>query len=305
MSSYFDSLQSWKEAGDAINQHRTDMEKQLNNAKAEDINDKYSHIQNVINEAGGSIGGFGGAFHLGRKVYKKVKAAKAKVQEAKNTFEDLKGKMNDVKSDVNSTLSGTKATPENINSMGKGESEAGEIKSGGPTTAEPSIDETPDYASRATDRILGGDKSASHSAEDSQKDLNPQGETKAAEGPVGEAGEAEKIVGGDVKENVMGGLKDMGDDLKDNVLKKVGSYASKGLEEASGALEFLGPVGEVVGAGLALGGLFRNIFEHKKLLKQEDKASLGRGDLVESSGGLSQNNLASASKLSSTVGTIL
>ena len=68
MSSYFDSLQSWKEAGDAINQHRTDMEKQLNEAKATDIGDKYSHIQDVLNTAGGAVGGFGGAYHLTRKV---------------------------------------------------------------------------------------------------------------------------------------------------------------------------------------------------------------------------------------------
>lgn len=325
--SYFDSLVSWKQAGDAIDAHRQTMEKTLNDAKATDIEDKYEHINNVINEAGGSIGGFSGAYHLTRKVYKKVKQAKAKVQEAKDTFEDLKAKGGQAKTDIESRMSGGKAKPESIEGMGDGSKPAEELKkpSSGTPPAEPEapsdldlitdkeaeslFKEPTSYSQEATSRVMGGqippDNSASHTATESNQDLNPQGKTKAPDEPVGEAGESEKIVGGDIKNNVMGGLEDMGNDLKDNVLKKVGSIASKGLEEASGVLEFLGPVGEVVGAGVALGGLFRNIFEHKKIKSEEAKAGSGRGDLVETAGGMSENNLSSASKLSSTVGTIL
>jgi hypothetical protein len=313
--SYFDSLVSWKQAGDAIDAHRQTMEKTLNDGKATDIEDKYQHINNVINEAGGSIGGFSGAYHLTRKVYKKIKEGKAKVQEAKDTFEDLKSKGGQAKTDIESRMSGGKAKPESIEGMGDGSKPAEDLKTSGggeiqaePKSAvpveEPPINESGDYASRATARVMG-DNSASHTATESNQDLNPQGKTKAPDEPVGEAGESEKIVGGDIKNNIMGGLENMGDDLKDNVIKKVGSIASKGLEEASGVLEFLGPIGEVVGAGVALGGLFRNIFEHKKIKSEEAKAGAGRGDLVETAGGMSENNLASASKLSSTVGTIL
>jgi len=332
--SYFDSLVSWKQAGDAINAHREDMEKQLNDAKATDIQDKYEHINNVINEVGGSIGGFSGAYHLTRKVYKKVKQAKSKIDEARTTYENLKGKAEQTKTDIESRMGGGKGTPESIEGMGDGAKPAGELK----TTSKPTTEEEPsdldlltdkeaeslfktptpattqetsvDYASEATTRVMGTsnrptDTTASHDVNDSNQDLNPQGKTKAPDEPAGNVANDEKIVGGDVKNNVMGGLEDMGDDLKDNVIKKVGSIASKGLEEVSGALEFLGPVGEIVGAGVALGGLFRNIFEHKKIKKEEAEAGSGKGDLVETAGGMSQNNLANASKLSSTVGTIL
>lgn len=90
--SYFDSLTSFQQANTAIQQHTQEIQEQGKEAKANTIEEKFNKVDALMNESGGAIGGFAGAYHIGRKVYKKVKTARKKLQEAKDTYDKLTGK---------------------------------------------------------------------------------------------------------------------------------------------------------------------------------------------------------------------
>ena len=66
--SYFQSLQGFRDASDQIRQHASDMEQEFNDKKAQTIQEKFDHIEGIMNNAGGGLTGFGAGFHLTQNI---------------------------------------------------------------------------------------------------------------------------------------------------------------------------------------------------------------------------------------------
>ena len=79
------------------------------------------------------------------------------------------------------------------------------------------------------------------------------------------------------------------------------SLLSTGLETAGTVLDFLGPVGEVVGAGVALGGFFHSLFDGDE--KSKESADENQVTNIAQGGGISAESLKTASQSTNLVGT--
>lgn len=132
--------------------------------------------------------------------------------------------------------------------------------------------------------------------------------------------------GADAAKTALSGLKESGQDALDNIATKGGDLVSNGLtkvaetgskiaeggtdllttglDTASTVLDFLGPVGEVVGAGIMIGSFFHDLFGHKKKDKDETAAQNAGGDISQGSG-ISTTSMAAASVKSNVVGTLV
>ena len=85
--------------------------------------------------------------------------------------------------------------------------------------------------------------------------------------------------------------------------EKVGtSVAKAGLESTEGVLDFLGPIGEIIGAGLALGTFFHDLFGKKGLTKKQENAENAPQTISQASG-ISTASMGTAQEKSNTVGT--
>ena len=85
--------------------------------------------------------------------------------------------------------------------------------------------------------------------------------------------------------------------------EKVGtSVAKAGLESTEGVLDFLGPIGEIIGAGLALGTFFHDLFGKKGLSKKQENAENAPQTISQASG-ISTASMGTAQEKSNTVGT--
>lgn len=96
--------------------------------------------------------------------------------------------------------------------------------------------------------------------------------------------------------------------LKEGVMnagKKVaGKVGEEGVAEAGGVLDFLGPAGEILGAGLALGSFFHDLIEHHREQKKIDDAKGATGNIAQNTG-ISMASIQSAGNKSNVVGTIV
>lgn len=79
------------------------------------------------------------------------------------------------------------------------------------------------------------------------------------------------------------------------------SLLDSGLEIASTALDFLGPVGEIAGAGIALGGFFHSLFSKGEDSKESSEEN-ATTDIAQG-GGISSKSLQSAGQTTNMVGT--
>ena len=98
-----------------------------------------------------------------------------------------------------------------------------------------------------------------------------------------------------------GGLGVGADAGADDIVSAGSSLLSDGLEVASTALDFLGPVGEVVGAGIALGGFFHSLFDGGESKKESDDEDAPTD--ISQGGGISATSLQTQSQSSNMVGT--
>ena len=89
-----------------------------------------------------------------------------------------------------------------------------------------------------------------------------------------------------------------------NVAKVGGEAADAAMETAGAVLDFLGPAGEIVGAGLALGSFFHDLFGHKKEQAKELQAKLGPQQAVANVG-IDTSSIASQAQKSNLVGTLV
>tara|TARA_R110000803_G_scaffold11944_2_gene35214 strand:+ start:6302 stop:7573 length:1272 start_codon:yes stop_codon:yes gene_type:complete len=87
--------------------------------------------------------------------------------------------------------------------------------------------------------------------------------------------------------------------------EKVGAKVGEdALEEAGGVLDFLGPIGEIAGAGIALGSLFHTLFDKKKEDAKEAVVQ-NAGGIITQSTGISTASLGAANTKSNTVGGLV
>ena len=222
------------------------MEQEFNDKKAQTIQEKFDHIEGIMNNAGGGLTGFGAGFHLTRKIYKKVKGAVSKDGEA-----------------------GAEGAAEGAEGAAAGADAAATAGAAAATTATAT-----GGAAVADATVLGGVGAASRQA-------LIDGATAAGQRAAG-----------------LGG-----DGIADGITDAVG----KGLAEAGGVLDFLGPVGELVGAGLAIGSLLRDVFVHKKIEREKERAEGGAGEhpLVSGNVGMSVASAQQAAKETNVVGTLV
>ena len=244
--SYFQPLQGFRDASDQIRQHASGMEQEFNDKKAQTIQEKFDHIEGIMNNAGGGLTGFGAGFHLTRKIYKKVKGAVSKDGEA-----------------------GAEGAAEGAEGAAAGADAAATAGAAAATTATAT-----GGAAVADATVLGG---------------------------VGAASRQALIDGATVAGQRAAGLG--GDGIADGITGAVG----KGLAEAGGVLDFLGPVGELVGAGLAIRSLLRDVFVHKKIEREKERAEGGAGEhpLVSGNVGMSVASAQQAAKETNVVGTLV
>ena len=111
--------------------------------------------------------------------------------------------------------------------------------------------------------------------------------TNGIDSASGMANDVKNAVGG-VAKKVAG----VGDDVM-NVVSKAGEV-----------LDILGPVGEVVGAGIALGSFFHSVFDKKRKEREEGEAEDAPMKITQS-GGIDTTSMSLASVKSNTVGTLV
>ncbi len=115
-------------------------------------------------------------------------------------------------------------------------------------------------------------------------------------------------LGGDAENSATDTLLNGATDLTEKVLPKVAQGVSEGvsagLETAGAVADFLGPVGEIIGAGIGLGSFFHDLFAKKKLDAQQDAiedtptATAGRS-------GIDTTSITQAGVKSNVVGTLV
>ena len=368
--SYFDSLQSFQSSASAIQEQSENAQQEYRDKKATSVEDKFEYVNKLMNESGGAIGGLGGGYHIGFKMYKKVKNAR---QTAKKVIEDAKNKT--LKESSEATTNDT-SPEEHLTQRPNGEedsangdktdsvidkskidtSQGEEVDTGSslpPSEGEISTDILP----KAPDPSLGSSKFADDSGTDlfqqlSQKPLLEQytggsggqnlgdviKQQTASEGKTEDAikpaqtettgiehdsslpptnepssivedtdGIANKVNGISNKitstvKDMKQGVSDLKGTVKSGAEKIIGSDA---VETIGGIADFLGPVGELVGAGLALGSFFHNVFDKKRKEREENEAENKPSGLISGGGGISTESLNMASVKSNVIGTLV
>lgn len=101
-----------------------------------------------------------------------------------------------------------------------------------------------------------------------------------------------------------GGTQALKDGVESAGKKVAGKVAEDGMAEAGGVLDFLGPVGEILGAGLALGSFFHDLIEHHREKKQAEEAQNATGNIAQNTG-ISMASIQSAGNKSNVVGTLV
>jgi len=346
---YFSSLADFQTAQKQIAQHANDLEQESKDRKAGDIQEKFEYLDKMMNESGGAIGGFGGAFHLGRKVYKKVQGARDKAKELQSKADDLKQKLGKETKPEENPIDNLKANGTEDSNVNIGEQEnvpeynASRIKSDDAPSADADTGEVGENINQAFDRLSGADdrpppaqadpqantasrapaegdvelegRSTSALEEGGTKVMESQGEGGARIGAVsddiaegaGRAGSRAATDAGNLLKNGVDSDEIIGQGTKvvAKAVAKVGGDAIGGAMETAGAvLDFLGPVGEVVGAGLALGSFFHDLFGHKKEQAQEI-ASKGGPQQTTASVGLDTSSIATQAQKTNVVGTLV
>ncbi len=102
-----------------------------------------------------------------------------------------------------------------------------------------------------------------------------------------------------------GGLSDL---LKTGVksgVEDLASTATETLTNVGTALDFLGPAGEIVGAGLGLVGLFTGLLDHSKEKEQETQVMASAQTAQQQKGGIDIANVIHSGSIGGSVGTLI
>lgn len=213
--------------------HAQDIATENADRKAGDLEEKFQHVKDSIEGAGGEIAAIGGAYHMGRKVFKKVQEARRAAKAIRGTGQET--------SDIQIDL------PE-------GSSEAGGSQSSRPTTGE---GEEPNPEAHTTEEpSQAGEASGETEAVQPEQAEAPesggggsegsQAVDDATKGEFPERGPSSGQPSGDLARNVEGGA-DEGAQAAEGGAKEARTVASVADEAGDVAADEAGDVGSALG----------------------------------------------------------
>ncbi len=297
--SYFDTLNQFVDNANEANAHLDDYKNMLVSSKVADIKDKYDQYLNSIENYGQATLGVAGAYHMGRKIYKKVKDKYGKDPVKDKKAEDPEAQPEEGTQEFKNPA--FEDTDEPMNMLQSSEVSSSENPAGVPSTEE--------QANPANDRSAEGSaQEADAPAETGSSDILPEG--------AGGRSLGEDIRGGIPKAEPTGDISSLGQsqtplteeqaraftrdpvseatdgvneisDISTDAAEKVGkSVATKFVEntgakiaekvgfDAVGAVADAVPiVGELAGLYQIFHGLHKEFKERKQEGKQEGRAA--------------------------------
>ena len=188
----------------------------------------------------------------------------------------------------------------------------GEDKEAGTNPDDSELPDPVDYELKSTETGGGADtggKAVEVDAGDQEATGGFQAGAETTDADLTTAGSADRVeegaqAFGKITPTPKGGLGNLGVDAGADAgdLATAGAdIGSTALDALSVGLDFLGPVGEIAGAGIALGGFFHSLFDSSEKDK-EDKDEDANVDMSQG-GGISSQSLQSASQTSNSVGS--
>ncbi len=338
--SYFDSLSQWQSANQQIRSHQQDIEQEANNYKAQDTQEKFDHMTETMSQSANALMGLGGGIHLARSVYKKVKGVKRALQGKKNTPNlNEQPETNENSETQNNDTQGYREAPreeeddEDFQDAQEAPTEATEAPEPVELQDATQFQRDPDFRNEDFENNdLEGEDPMGDSNDffaQMRGESTPQGVTQSSDGslratqaPTETTGDLADTGATDITDN-LSTVREGGQNLLDTTASSVSdsvasttstlaetgadvasSALNVGLDTAGAALDFLGPAGELVGAGLALGSLFSSIFGHKHKESEEQK-ELNEKTNIGGSSGISTESMGSSATKSNVVGTIV
>ena len=180
----------------------------------------------------------------------------------------------------------------------------GEDKDAGTTPDDSELPDPVDYDIKSTDNLPKSEVSATD-----QSAVKAGGDSTGAEIAGDTEESADRIEQGasafsKITPTPSGGVGGLGLDASadaTDIATAGSSLLDSGLEIASTALDFLGPVGEIAGAGIALGGFFHSLFDGGE--KKKEEADEDADTDMSQGGGISAQSLQTASQSSNSVGS--
>ena len=168
--SYFDTLNQFVENANEANAHLDDYKNMLVSSKVADIKDKYDQYLNSIENYGNATLGVASAYHMGRKIYKKVKDKygkdPVKDKKAEQDKDEPEGEPEEGARDIRNPA--FEDTDEPISMLEPSEVSSSENPAGVPSTEE--------QESPANDRSAeGSTEEADAPAETGSSDILPEG----------------------------------------------------------------------------------------------------------------------------------
>jgi hypothetical protein len=362
--SYFNTLNSFQDSASAIQSHAQDVANESASAGKNIVDEKFSHISDILGKTGGDLGSFGAAFHVSRKVYKKAKALGQAAKDAKQKLTNLVKPEN----------------PENPEGGGEGEKDDGSTKNGEedskvgpegddtvrppnpqaeqteppplddakapatveaePATVEPApaapatVEPAPAPAPAQTTTgqvavedqapLVRGEQGNTATTDGPSRDPNAEFndgptmdaprstgvETGGGDGPLssltGGAEDSNSILSnmtdtlGDVANAVKSGVQKAGSAIADSVTSTISEMGT-----VSGALDAVGPIGEVLGAGVGIADLFYGLLSKSSENSEEEEAETSAKDAITQSGGIDVKNVIHSGSIGGSVGTMV
>lgn len=99
-------------------------------------------------------------------------------------------------------------------------------------------------------------------------------------------------------------LLDVGENVGKSALESVASTTAE-LGTVSGVLDAIGPVGEVLGAGVGIADLFYGLFSKSKENSEEEEAENTAKDAITQTGGIDVKNVIHSGSIGGSVGTMV